>query len=97
MSVIKEKVKTTFKDGSSLTVNLEYYEDAMSMLEDLKTRRRTSNSFYDMETKRLDENWDGVRKYEDALKLLDNGFEDVVGEIKSATNRYYQRRDPQTK
>ncbi len=97
MSVIKEKVKTTFNDGSSLTVNLEYYEDAHSMLEDLKKRKITSNSFYDMETKRLEEDWDGVRKYEDALKLLDNGFEDVVGEIKASTNRYYQRRDQQTK
>lgn len=88
MGQIREGLKTNFANGKLLTVNLEYYNDSSSMVNDCKERRITSSKFYDMPNRSL-EHWHGVKTYDEALELLDKGYESVMSEIKAATNRSY--------
>lgn len=91
MGTIKKGLTTVFDSGKKLTVNLEYYTDSYSMVEDCRSRNITDSRFDDMSTKRLRRNWEGVANYEEALKLLEHGYEDVVDVIKAETTRSYQR------
>ena len=68
--------------GKTFVANIEIYSNTAEMINDLRIRKRTDKRFDDMPQKELDVSWHGVSKYEDALKLLHDGYQPVVDQIR---------------
>ena len=66
-------------------VMCETYNSAADVVNDCKKRKITSNSFDNMNNGTLgghDEDWCGVKSYEEALNLLEYGYQPIVEKIK---------------
>lgn len=73
------KVKTF---GNS-DFHVEFYDSAYQVVEDCKVRKMTSISFHDMRHYDIDR-WHGVNSYDDALKLMETGYQPTVDKLKSS-------------
>lgn len=73
------KVKTF---GNS-DFHVEFYDSAYQVVEDCKIRKITSRSFHDMRHYDIDR-WHGVNSYDDALKLMETGYQPTVDKLKAS-------------
>ena len=93
MGLIKnKKIKAGRKE---FNVNIEFYESANDVVKDCKTRKMTSSSFDDFNTKAIDHSFTGVHTYGEALELLKNGYQPTVeglGRALRTNNRSIEKR-----
>lgn len=73
--------------GKSLNVNfvVESYNSAADVVKDCRTRKITDSRFDDMQDNLGGHNpgWCGVASYDEALKLLEEGYQPTVDKLKS--------------
>lgn len=60
---------------------VERYDSSMDVVKDCRTRMITSSRFED-KSKETFGSWEGVRSYEEALNLLENGYQPTVDKMK---------------
>lgn len=79
MSVIKEQ----FIDGYK--IESEFYNNTSEIIADLKKRPITNTKFYNMQDGKLggDITNKGVKTYEEAIELLEKGYQPVVDKLKT--------------
>lgn len=73
----------TAKGG--FTANIEVYENAQQMVNDLKARSLTDTRFHDMPKKDDYGSWDGVTSYAECLEYISNGYQPTVDALKEST------------
>lgn len=79
MGVITEK---TVKIGRrNMKTVVERYNSAMEVVKDIRSRNITDSRFDDKSKKEFD-SWEGVKTYEEALDLLENGYQPTVAKLK---------------
>lgn len=80
MSVIRE-----YKVANGYKIMCERYNSAAGVVNDAKTRKITDTQFDNMAVNLggEDSNWCGVKNYEEALKLLSEGYQPVVEKLKA--------------
>lgn len=81
MSIIKEK-KVDLGTGRSLDAKIEFYNTVNEMVNDCRTRP-VRHSIYNMKDEKLEEDWCGVKTYQEALDLLASGYQPVVDAFKT--------------
>lgn len=62
--------------------NVETYDSAWQVVQDCKNRKMTSNSFHDMKDPDEIEVWHGVKSYEEALNIMEHGYQPTVEKMK---------------
>lgn len=80
MSTIK-KVDAVV-DGQKTHIDIESYNSAMECVADCKTRKVVR--YYEIESKRMSRDFEGVRSYDEAMDLLHNGYTAVVDRLKES-------------
>lgn len=80
MSTIKT-YEVKFSNGHKFKATIERYESAQDMVQDCRTRKITSDRFHDKEHESMDESWDGVNSYDEALELLKTGYQPTVEKL----------------
>ena len=83
MSTIQHK-ELKLNDGTKITMNVEIYGSAQEVVSHCRSRKITDSSFDDMEHKKLSDDWNGVKSYNDALDLLKNGYQPTVEKLGEA-------------
>lgn len=80
MSVIRE-----YKVANGYKIMCERYNSAAEVVNDAKTRKITNNRFNNMAVNLggQSSHWNGVKNYEEALKLLSEGYQPIVEKLKS--------------
>lgn len=78
-------------NNSEFEANVETYRSTSEMLSDLKKRKCKPFGFDNMQFEKLDFNFHGVKKYKEALELLDKGFELATHEINKYINMNFNR------
>lgn len=71
-------IKTFFNldsAGGDYIINVEIYTSCNDLVRDLKTRNITNKKFHDVKNEKMDSSWSGVESYEEAIMLLDEGYE----------------------
>lgn len=68
--------------GNGFTVNLEAYGSAMDVASDCKAREVHDKRFDDFTRRSVDRDWYGVDSYEEALRLLADGYQPTVEKLK---------------
>lgn len=63
--------------------HVEFYDSAYQVVEDCKVRKITSREFHDMRHHDIDR-WHGVNSYNDALKLMETGYQPTVDKLKAS-------------
>ena len=63
--------------------HVEFYDSAYQVVEDCKVRKMTSSEFHDMRHYDIDR-WHGVNSYDDALKLMETGYQPTVDKLKAS-------------
>lgn len=80
-TVLHKKIRTkSFKD---YPVNIEVFDSAMEVANSCKTRTITNTRFEDMQHEDLRKSWHAVKSYDEAIGLLNNGYEAVVEKLKA--------------
>lgn len=80
MSTISFK-KIQTRNHKNYKINIEQYSSAMEVVADCKKRPITNNRFHDMSTHEIND-WYGVKSYDEALELLNNGYQPIVEQLK---------------
>lgn len=62
--------------------NVEIYDSAYQVVKDCEERKITSSSFDNMRKKVDDPDWYGVASYQEALDLMETGYQPTVDELK---------------
>lgn len=73
------------KCAGGYRIMVESYNSAMEVVNDCRKRSITDRSFDNMNDGRLggkDEEWCGVKSYDDALEFLQNGYQPIVDKLK---------------
>ena len=80
MSVIRE-----YKVANGYKIMCERYNSAAEVVNDAKTRKITDTRFDNMAVNLggQNSNWCGVKNYEEALKLLSEGYQPIVEKLKA--------------
>ena len=83
MSVI---LKKTYKGH---TANVEVYDSVMEVVRDCKRRAITNSRFDDMQMKSIkgEKEWYGVRTYDEALQLMNDGWNEEVKGLQTILNK----------
>lgn len=79
-TILTKEVKTR---SHRIHVNIERYESAMEVVRDCRNRKITSSSFCD-QSKASFGHWEGVESYEEALTLLQDGYQPTVDGMKDS-------------
>lgn len=82
MSTIQEK-KISTKSHKNYHMMIERYESVQEIVKHCKERTITSSSFDDKSKERFG-SWEGVKTYEEALDLLNNGYQPTVDSLNKA-------------
>lgn len=77
MSVILSKKIEKYK------VNIEIYNSAREVVEDCKKRKITDSNFRDISKGGFNKSWEGVDSYDEALELLDKGYQPTVDKMRT--------------
>ena len=64
--------------------HVEFYDSAYQVVEDCKKRNITNSSFDNMRTERIRKDWHGVSSYDEALKLMETGYQPTVDKLKAS-------------
>ncbi len=73
---------------SGWRIMIEDYNNAYDIVEDCKHRKITDSSFKDMQKKGdYEDDFEGVNSYQEALDLLDNGYQEPIKDLKASTDR----------
>lgn len=83
MSVITTKKVKTGDGAKTFTANIETFESTMECVSMCRERKYTNSMFEDMPKKKLDVEWYGVKNYEEALKLMNDGWNEKVSELQA--------------
>lgn len=83
MSTIKTN-KIKLNNGKTVKIKIESYTSAQEVVRDCKVRKITDDSFDDVSTKSLSKDWEGVNTYNEALDLLNNGYQPSVEALNGA-------------
>lgn len=62
--------------------NIETYDSAFQVVQDCRKRKITSSSFHDMQEPGQVDGWNGVKTYQDALDLMETGYQPTVDKLK---------------
>ena len=81
MSIITTKVVKT--GTRTFKANIETYESIMECVSKCRERKYTDERFDNMQEKSLKENWHGVKSYEEALTLMNNGWNEKVSALQT--------------
>lgn len=84
MSVIREY---KLQSANGYKIMCERYNSAAEVVADCRTRKITDRSFNDMNDGHLgghNDEWCGVKSYDEALEYLEKGYQPVVDQLKSA-------------
>ena len=79
-NLICKDIKVSGKRSKIKSV-IERYNSAWEVVQDCKTRTITNSYFHDYSKETLDE-WHGVKSYDEALELLENGYQPTVEKLK---------------
>ena len=84
MSVIISKEIRLESKHKTYKPHVEVFKSTMELVDTCKNRKITDSDFDDQRTKSLDEDWCGVKTYDEALELMNSGWAEKVKEL-SAT------------
>lgn len=90
MSIIQRK-KVELSKGEVYSVNYEIFNSTMELVDACNTRAITSSRFDDERKKEHDKSWAGVATYDEALKLMNDGWSEKVKELDATVNKCKQR------
>lgn len=62
--------------------NIETYDSAYQVVQDCKNRKITSMAFNNMQEEDIHESWHGVDSYQEALDLMETGYQPTVEKLK---------------
>lgn len=79
MSQIRTLKVKGFKNNE---FHIETYDSAYQVVEDCKKRKITNSSFDNMREERIRKSWHGVGSYDEALKLMETGYQPTVEKLK---------------
>ena len=79
MSIIKE---FNVKALHNHKIMVEIFDSAFEVIKVAKTRKIIDKRFSNMEKKELKEDWHGVKTYDEALHLMETGYQPTVEEFK---------------
>lgn len=80
MGVLKHADVKAF---SNERFNIEIYDSAYQVVQDCRKRKITNSNFNDMRRKVDDPDWYGVKSYQEALDLMETGYQPTVDKLKS--------------
>ena len=80
-TIINKVVKV---GNRNFKANIERYESAHEVWQDCKARTITDSSFYDFNHKHVSRDWEGVDSYDEALQLLQGGYQPTVDKLAEA-------------
>ena len=84
MSTLKKGIKINFESGKRFKVNLELYGSAQEVVRDCQKRTVRGDGYEDMRTENIHDDWHGVNNYDEALRLMETGYQPTVDKLKSA-------------
>ena len=76
-TLTRKEIRLAGRKGK-FSVNIESYSSAREVVEKCKSRTRTSTVFHDMPNHHIRSSWHGVSSYEEALQLLNDGYQPAV-------------------
>lgn len=79
MGFLKHADVKAFKNSH---FNIEVYDSAYQVVKDCETRKITDSSFNNMRKDVDDKDWYGVASYQEALDLMETGYQPTVDELK---------------
>lgn len=79
MGFLKHANVKAFKNSH---FNIEVYDSAYQVVKDCETRKITDSSFHNMRKDVDDKDWYGVASYQEALDLMETGYQPTVDELK---------------
>ena len=77
----------TTRMWGSHKANIEIYDSVMDVVNDCKSRKITSKDFDDMQKEALRKGWHGVDTYDEALRLMRDGWTDKVEALQAEVNK----------
>lgn len=83
MGNITEKL-VTMNERTNYKMMIERYNNAGQMVDELRARPITDDSFEDKSKRSSYGSWEGVKTYEECLGYLNNGYQPVVDALKDA-------------
>lgn len=75
------------KKYEGYTANVEIYDSVMEVVKDCRTRAIIDSRFEDMQKKSLSKDWAGVSTYDEALNLMNNGWNEEVRALQATVNK----------
>lgn len=77
------------KTHNGHTANVEIYNSVMEVVDDCKTRKITDSNFKDAKTRDMSDeaNWYGVQTYDEALRLMHDGWNEKVKELQATVDK----------
>ena len=75
------------KKHNGYTANVEIYESVMDVVRDCKTRKITDSRFEDMQKNNLDYKFYGVHTYDEALQLMNDGWNEKVKALQATVKK----------
>lgn len=79
MSQIRTLKVKGFKNNE---FHIEMYDSAYQVVEDCKKRKITNSRFENMREENISKDWHGVDSYDEALKLMETGYQPTVEKLK---------------
>ncbi len=76
----------TFK-GLGVEINYEYYNSTSEMVRDCRSRTITNSNFENAQTMSYDDDFEHVGSYDEALELLDTGYQPTVDNLKGKISK----------
>lgn len=84
MSVITTKTVKTGNGARTFKANIETFDSTMECVKMCRERKYTDSRFDDMTMMSMDKKWYGVENYEEALTLMNDGWNEKVSELQVA-------------
>ena len=78
---LKQEFNVKIRDKYTINLKAERYESARDVVNDCKNRP-VRYSGYNLANKEIKEGWHGVKSYEEALQLLDDGYQPTVERLR---------------